>query len=266
MRIYRQIFVTFCLAFGLLWQPNADAAEAKPKKKTVAQKAPMTADQIIKAMDRNMVYGSRRTIAIMKIHKRGRTRVKKMKSYSKGQDTSYSEFLSPARDKGVKYLKIGSNLWMYLPSAEKVVKISGHMLRQSMMGSDFSYEDMLESQAMRTHYKSRVEKSETCGKYQCYVIELKQRKPGQTYPKRRFWVTKKNFVPMRSEMYAASGRLLKVMTFSAIKVYDGRYYPTKMRMMNKLKRGTWTEIVMSDIAFKVKLPGQIFSLRNLQRE
>lgn len=255
MRTKRPLFATIFIAFGLLWQPNAHA-----KKPT------LTADQVIQNMDRNMVFGTRKTKSVMKIHKRGRTRVKKMLSYSKGQDTSYSVFLYPSRDKGVKYLKIGKNLWMYLPSAEKVVKISGHMLRQSMMGSDFSYEDMLESQAMRKNYNAKIIKTEKCGKFQCYVVELKQKKPGMTYPKRRFWVTTKNFVPIRSEMYAASGRLLKVMTFSAIKKLDGRYYPTKMRMENKLKRGTWTEFVMSDIAFKVKLPGQVFSLRNLQRE
>lgn len=251
----------FCLAAFGLGQPQVQAE--KPAK---APAKKLTADEIIKGMDKNMVFGSRKTTSVMRIHKRGRTRSKKMLSYSKGQDTSYSVFLSPARDKGIKYLKIGDNLWMYLPSAEKVVKISGHMLRQSMMGSDFSYEDMLESRAMRESYNSKILKSEKCGKLQCYVVELNQKKPGQTYPKRKYWITHKQFVPVRSEMYAASGRLMKVMLLSKVKEYEGRYYPTKIRMENKLKRGTWTEIVMTDIAFKVKLPGQVFSLRNLQRE
>lgn len=252
------------LCFALLAVVHPHVQAEKPAKRPATKK--MTADDIIKAMDKNMVFDSRKTTSVMRIHKRGRTREKKMLSYSKGQDTSYSVFLSPARDKGIKYLKIGDNLWMYLPSAEKVVKISGHMLRQSMMGSDFSYEDMLEARSMRENYNTKLLGTAKVGKHDCYILELNQKKPGQTYPKRKYWITKKHLVPVKSEMYAASGRLLKVMSMSKIKMYSGRAYPTKIRMENKLKRGTWTEVEMKDIAFKVELPNQIFSLRNLQRE
>lgn len=261
IRLYTGLFsIGLGIAAWLLPTPLTQAEKSKAPGTT------MTAEQLLEKMDANMVFETRRVMSEMHVHKRGRTRIKKMKSYSKGEDTSYSEFLYPARDKGVKYLKIGDNLWMYLPSAEKVVKISGHMLRQSMMGSDFSYEDMLESRKMRELYHAKIIKTEKIGKYNCYVLELKQKKLGLTYPKRRFWIAEKIYVPLRSEMYAASGRLMKVMTFSDIKVYNNRHYPMRMKMTNKLQRGTWTQVIMTDIAFKVQLPDQVFSLRNLQRE
>lgn len=246
------------------WAKDAKKA-AKAAKAATSDKA-LTASQIIAKMDTNMVFETRRVLTTMRIHRRGRTKVKKLRSYSKGENTAYSEFLSPARDKGVKYLKLGDNLWMYLPSAEKTMKISGHMLRQSMMGSDFSYEDMLDARAMRQRYTSKRLKDAKVGKYDCYVIEMKQKKAGETYPTRKVWISKKYFVSLRMELFAASGRLLKVMTMSAIKKFGGRNYPTKMRMINKLRKGTWTEIEMTNIAFKVKLPEQVFSLRNLQSE
>lgn len=265
------------LLVALLSGPSVASAKAVPAKakapakpavaKAKAVTPTLTPDQIIARMDRNTVFETRRTEAVMIIRRRGRVRPpKKMLIYSKGQTTSYSEFLSPARDKGVKYLKLGDNLWMYLPSAEKVIKISGHMLRRSMMGSDFSYEDMLDAGALRTRYRAKVVGTQKVGGKDCYVLELKQKKRGETYPTRKIWVQKTHYFPMRFELFAASGRLLKVMTFSKVMKYGERHYPTVIRMQNKLKRGTWTEMRMTKIAFKVKLPSQIFSRRNLERE
>lgn len=226
----------------------------------------LTPDDIIARMDKNHVFESRESQTVMKIHRYGRTREKRMRSYSKGEDSSYTEFLSPARDKGVKYLKLRNNLWMYMPSSEKILKISGHMLRQSMMGSDFSYEDMLDSTALKNRYNKERLKDETVDKHDCYVLKLTQKNPGETYPTRKVWIHKKYFVLIKSELFAVSGRLVKTMHLSDIKQYGERYYPITIRMENKLRRGTWTEITMKEIKFKVKLPEQVFSLRNLQRD
>ncbi len=233
---------------------------------TQAQDQKLTAEEIIRRMDQNHVFESRESHTIMRIHRYGRTRESHMRSYSKGEDSSYSEFLSPARDKGIKYLKLRNNLWMYMPSAEKVLKISGHMLRQSMMGSDFSYEDMLDSAALRERYNKELVGEEKINGQPCYVLKLTQKKPGETYPTRKVWIHKTQFVTLQAELFAVSGRLLKVMKLSKVKQYGTRYYPTVVRMENKLRRGTWTEAIMKEIKFKVQLPDQIFSLRNLQRD
>lgn len=274
LRQYKRVFSIFLTLIAMTVVGVVFAAKAKPKaakaKPKAVVKAPakpaLTALQILDRVDKNSVFETRKTMVTMKIHKRGRTRVKKMKAYSKGEEVSYMEFLSPARDKGVKYLKKKDNLWMYLPSAEKVVKISGHMLRQSMMGSDFSYEDMMDSQALRSRYHVKVLKSEKFQGRDCYVLELNQKKPGQTFPKRRTWIDKEYFVALRSENFAASGRLLKYMEMSGIKKYGTRYYATNILLKDKLRKGTWTKMSMDKIEFKIALPGQVFSLRNLQRE
>jgi len=135
-----------------------------------------------------------------------------------------------------------------------------------MMGSDFSYEDMLDSNALRQRYSFKVIKTEKMGGHMCYVILMKQKKKGETYPTRKIWVSKKNFVTRRSELFALSGQLLKIMIMSKIKNYGNRFYPTVIMMKNKLRRKTWTKMIMTNIVFKVKLPRQVFSLSNLDRE
>jgi outer membrane lipoprotein-sorting protein len=226
----------------------------------------LTAEEIIARMDKNNVFETRKVLATMRIHRHGQTRTKTMRIYSKGEDASFTEFLTPARDKGVKYLKLKDNLWMYMPSAEKVIKISGHMLRQSMMGSDFSYEDMLDASALKERYSKERLPDEIQGGERCYVLKMKQKKEGETYPVRKVWISQKTFTAVRSELYALSGRLLKVMAMSNVKRYGERYYATVVRMENRLQKGTWTESQLDKIEFHVQLPEQVFSLRNLQRE
>lgn len=254
--------LSLAFATGLCASASA-APAAKPAARPAAK---LTASQVIAKMDENQVFGSRRAWITMRIKKRGRIRVKKMISVSKGEKTSFSQFTHPSRDKGVKYLRLGDNLWMYLPSAEKTVKISGHMLRQSMMGSDFSYEDMLDNRALKDRYTSKIVKMEKVGKHNCYLIEMVQKKKGETYPKRKVWIDAKIFVPRKYEMYALSGRLMKVMNLDKVKVYGKRYYTTRMRMSNKLRKGTWTETILTKIQFKVALASRIFSLRSLNSE
>ena len=116
----------------------------------------LTGLDILNKVDLNMTYDSARMESRMVINVRGDIRTKKIISYSKGNDKSYWEFTYPARDKGVKYLKMNGNMWIYMPSIEKIIKIAGHMLRQSMMGSDFSYEDALESSKLRDKYSVKL--------------------------------------------------------------------------------------------------------------
>ena len=93
----------------------------------------LTADEILDRIDRNMVSTTVIKTSKMVIHQKDRVDTKKMKVWGRGKNSAFVEFTKPTRDKGTKYLRLEKNLWMYLPNIEKVIKISGHLLRQSMM-------------------------------------------------------------------------------------------------------------------------------------
>ena len=227
----------------------------------------LSAQDILDRVDQNMWTESATAKIKMVIHTRRRTDEKEMISWSQGSDKSFTEILGPARDKGSKYLKLGDNMWIYLPSAEKVIKISGHMLRQSMMGSDFSYEDSLErSQRLRESYAARLVGTETVGERPCYVLELSAIKHDVTYFRRRMWIDQERFVGLKEELYARSGKLLKVMAADLIRTFDGRYYPTHVTMEDKLRKGSYTEMFITEIAFGVDIPPMTFSKTNLARK
>lgn len=226
-----------------------------------------SAFDILEKIDKNMVFETAYSEVDMIITIKNRTITKSMVSYAVGNEKSYVEFLSPARDKGTKMLRLDEIVKIYYPSAERVMRLSGHMLRQSMMGSDFSYEDMTErAKKMREEYSGEIKEDETFRERPCYVLVLTSKIKKQTYFKRKIWVDKELFIGMKEELYAQSGKLLKVLTADGIKVLKNRYYPTEITMKDMLRKDSSTRMVVKKIDFDIPIPEETFSERKLMKQ
>jgi outer membrane lipoprotein-sorting protein len=225
----------------------------------------LTGAEIIKKVDANQVYSTAYFEYEMRIHVGEEIRTKKLVSYMQGREKSFAEFVYPVRDKGVKYLFVGDNLWMYLPSVEKVIKIAGHMLRQSMAGSDMSYEDALEDRGLINKYEIKLAGEEKVDGRLCYVLELVAKVKKVTYYKRKLWVDKELFLPLQAELFAKSGKKLKIMKMGKIKKFGKRYVAMYMTMQDLLKRDSLTEVIINKVKFDLKIPEGIFSRRNLMK-
>lgn len=230
-----------------------------------AGSAPPTAEQLLAAMDKNLTFEARKTRTLMTVEGR-RTRSYEMVSYGRGEEDAAVEYVAPARDKGTRMLKLGDELWIYLPNVDRVQKISGHMLREGMMGSDVSYEDMLASRELRKRYTARVTGAADLDGRPCWTLELKAKDDGVTYPKRITYVDKQSFVPVKQELYALSGMLLKTWTMSDVREFaGGRKFPTKMSVEDHVKKQSITRIEFREIEFNVQFPREVFSVRWLER-
>ncbi len=227
----------------------------------------LTAEAILARIDANMVYESAYSEVDMIITIGKRVIKKELVSYAEGIEKSFVEFLSPARDRGTKMLKVGKVLKIYFPSAERVMRLSGHMLKQSMMGSDFSYEDMMETaEELEKEYQVKLLGEELFNDIPCYVIELESRDERKTYFFRKIWVDKEKFIGLKAEFSAKSGKLLKVMIVGDIQSFQNRYYPTRMVMEDKLRKNSKTEMVVKNIQFDAAIPEGTFTERNLMRK
>ena len=224
-----------------------------------------TVDEIIKQIDTNMNYDTRTAKIQMTVTKGRRVKKYELISHGRGKQEAAAEFFKPPREKGRKMLKKNSSLWIYLPNAEKTQKISGHMLRQGMMGSDMSYEDMLESTELFNLYQAKLLEEETINERLCYKIELIANTQEVAYAKRISWIDKENFVPVKEELYAISGKLIKVWTMSEVKDFNGRKFPTKMIVKDKLLTNSKTEIEFIELQFHISLEEEIFNKRWLER-
>ena len=129
-------------------------------------------DEILSSVDRNLNFDTRYIRSTMTVTKPRRTKVYELESWGRGAQDAASEFHAPRRDAGTKMLKQGGELWMYMPAIEKVQKISGHMLRQGMMGSDVSYEDLLEFTEWQEMYTATLEGEESCGESTLSLIHI----------------------------------------------------------------------------------------------
>ena len=226
----------------------------------------MSADDIMKAMDQNLNAESRIITSKMVVKGRRNNRTIESKNWVVGTELAFTEYLSPPREAGTKMLKIGEKLYTYSPQTDRVIQISGHMLRQSVMGSDMSYNDMMEDRPIEELYSATIEGSTMLDGRDHWIMILDAKVKGLSYPKRRSWVDKEYLLPKKEELYAKSGKLLKTASLEGIKKIEGRWFPSKFVYKDELKRNSkGTEWIIDNIQFNKKIPNSRFSKALLRK-
>jgi outer membrane lipoprotein-sorting protein len=222
-------------------------------------------DEILEKIDMNMSAMTQILTSKMVIHGRRGSRTVVSRSWLEGETKSFSEYLAPAREKGTKMLKLEDKLWIYSPSTDRIIRISGHMLRQSVMGSDLSYEEMMEDSRLRNKYEAIVTTSEIIDDRECWVVELTAITDNVAYYKMKLWVDRERWVPLKEELFAKSGRLLKKLEFKDVTLLDGRWFPKRMIYKDMLKTGKGTEFIIDEIEFDREIPPHILSKASLRK-
>lgn len=224
-----------------------------------------TAQDIIKAVDANLISKTSKAETKMIVHARRASRTMESINYSRGTEKSYSEYLSPPREKGTKMLKLQDNLWIFNPSTDRTIQISGNMLKQSVMGSDLSYEDMMENDELLEDYNASIIDSISYNERACWIIELTAKHNEVSYYKRKAYIDKEHFIPLYEEWYAKSGKLLKTIKASNVKRINDRWYPTHYIFKDELKEGKGTEYIISSIEFDIDISDHVFSKAMLRK-
>jgi outer membrane lipoprotein-sorting protein len=240
--------VTFIFAAGLALNGLAQDAAA-----------------ILEKVDRNMSSDNRVSEASMTIQGKRTSRTIVSKSWSVGTKKSFTEYLAPASEKGTKMLKQQNQLWIYSPSTDRIIQISGHLLRQSVMGSDLSYEDMMEDRKLTDVYDAKVTGEEMLGDRKCLVLELISKVPDVAYYKQKIWIDAEYFVPLRQEQFAKSGQQLKLVELKDVKKIAGRWCPNTIIYKDMLKSGNGTVMKILDIKFDQQIPEHLFSKAALKQ-
>lgn len=222
-------------------------------------------EEILSQIDANLNAKTLYVTSKMVIHGRRSTRTLEAQSWIEGKEKALTEYLSPPREKGTKMLKLGKMLWMYSPSADRIIQISGHMLKQSVMGSDLSYEDMLEDRPLTEDYHATLVGEDTVDNRPCWVMDLNAKHGEIPYSARKLWVDKEYMVPLMEEFYAKGGTLLKRLILKDIVKIDGRWYPKRFVYKDMLKTGQGTEFLIETIQFNVDIPPHLFTKSALRK-
>ncbi len=192
----------------------------------------------------------------------GSEKERTIRFYQKGNRKRMVVFLSPADVKGVSFLSLSrERMYLYLPAFRKVRRIASHIKGEDFMGTDFSYEDMAETEYTKDYTATLIKEDDSQ-----YVLELKPRsKADVSYSKKIIWVDKKTFVSTRGEYYSRTGELIKVIRAENIRQVDGYWFPMKMTMRTVIKNHQ-TILEVMEIKHDVGLADNFFSERNLKRQ
>lgn len=237
-----------------------------PLKATPNIQTDLSAKEIIKKMDELMRGTTSYAVYTMTITNPRWTRTLKMKNWSEGEDKAFILIEHPPKEKGITYLKIKNEMWNYLPSVERIIKIPPSMLMQSWMGSDFTNDDLVRQSSVIDDYEQKLLRRELYQNRQAYVLELTAKpQAAVAWGSIMTWVDSEYFMPLKQAYYDDKKTLVNIMYFENHKIISKRWFPTRWRMVPQNKTGHETKIELSEVAFDAPLPADIFTQGALKR-
>lgn len=233
----------WCLALFLIALPAAAALDGT---------------QILQKVDRNLEPESYETYRkLIDIQPDGTKKEYVLYTLKKGRDKLVALFLSPASDKGRATLRIGDNMWLYIPDVGRPLRITS---LQSVTGSVFNNADIL-----RVDYSAEYNVEAVEEQQDALVLSLKAKTGEVAYDRLKMWVDKKLLLPVTIEAYAASGMLIKTLRFKDIKDFGGGIKrPATLETDSPLYKG-YKSVMLWSALKKGTFPDEVFTLNYLPR-
>ena len=218
----------------------------------------LSGDEVLLQVDRNLTPESFESYRkLVNIEPDGSSREFILFTVKKGNDRVASLFLSPASEQGRATLRLGDNMWLYIPNVGKPVRITS---LQSVVGGVFNNADV-----MRLDYHSEYDVEEMEDQGETYLLMLKAKTRTVAYDRLKMTVDKKALVPTEIECYASSGLLLKTLHFKETKAFDGNIRrPSVIETDSPLQKGYRSIMIFAKIR-KRDVPDEAFTLGFLPR-
>jgi outer membrane lipoprotein-sorting protein len=226
----------------------------------------LSADDIIrKADDKSRGLSSEGSIT-MTVIRPDWTRTITMKTWSKSKEYSLVLITAPAKDKGQVFLKIKTEMWNWVPSIDKTIKIPPSMMLQSWMGSDFTNDDLVKQSSIVVDYTHKILAKENVRGMDCYKIEMiPLPEAAVVWGKVIMWITESGFDQWKAEYYDEDNKLVNVSNSSDIKKMGDREIPTHIEMVPLTKKGQKTIMQFDEMKFNTQLNEGFFSQQNMKK-
>ena len=226
----------------------------------------LTAKEIVQKMDDNAFGGRLKSTMKMTIIRPTWTRTMALKSWADGDDYSLILITSPAREKGISYLKRAKEMWNFQPSIDRTVKMPPSMMMQSWMGSDFKNDDLVRQSSIVEDYTHKLLGKETIDGRECYKIEMI---PDEDAPvvwgKVIIWIDVKDFLNLKTEHYDEDNDLVDTILGKDVQKMGGRTLPARMVLLPADETGHKTIMEYQSIEFDTKFEDRFFSTQNMKR-
>lgn len=187
-------------------------------------------------------------------------------SWSKGDDLSLIKITAPAKDAGQGFLKIDKDLWNWMPSIDRLIKMSASVMGQSWMGSDFTNDDMIRQVSIVDDYSHKILAEETIREYNCWKIEMI---PHQNTPvvwsRTICWVDKATYGMVKTENYDEDDILVQEINCFDLKKYGIRVLASRTEVVPVTEKGQKTILKVTNAKFDQPIDDDFFSQQNLKR-
>ncbi|MBT7087120.1 MAG: outer membrane lipoprotein-sorting protein [Desulfobacterales bacterium] len=215
-------------------------------------------NEMLKKVDRNLNPESFEMYRkLINIESDGSKKEFVMYSVKKGKDKIASVFLSPASEKGRSTLRIGENMWLYIPNVGKPIRITS---LQSVTGGVFNNSDIMRVDYSTEYNCEKVEPAD-----EGHILHLKAKANTVAYDRVKMWVYGKRLLPDKLECFASSGMIIKTLYFKNIKDFgNGIVRPAVIETDSPLYKGYKSIIVFAKVKVK-DLPDEVFTLNYMSK-
>ena len=194
------------------------------------------------------------------------TKTMHLKTWTKGKDKSVSLVTAPAKEKGTVFLMRGKEIWNYIPSIERTIKLPPSMMMQNWMGTDMTNDDLIKQSSIVTDYEQEIVGSEMVEGRNCWKIALTPKPDASVvWGKILIWIDRKDYMQLKILYYDEDDFLVNKIIASDIKTFDRRVLPSKLEFIPVDKEGQKTIIRYQVWKFDVNIPEKYFSTRYMKR-
>jgi outer membrane lipoprotein-sorting protein len=224
------------------------------------------AREIVEKMDKNMRGDYSTQEMTMTIVRPTWERSVSMKGWSRGQEYSMILITAPAKEKGQAFLKREKEMWNWVPSIDRMIKIPPSMMMQSWMGSDFTNDDLVKESSILDDFSHKIAGEETLQERECYKIELIPLPDAAVvWGKINLWITKKDYLELKIEFFDEDEYLINTQYLSDIKQMGGRLIPCHWEMVPADEENKKTVIQIDMADFDTEVKESFFSQQNMKR-
>lgn len=232
---------------------------------TAAQAQQPSAKEIVKKANDLMQGQTNESTMSMSIVRPTWQRTISLKSWSKGGTYSLAIITDPAKEKGQTFLKRKNEIWNWVPSIQKMIKLPPSMMSQGWMGSDFTNDDLLKAASIVEDYDHTLLGTEVCNGVDCYKIKLVPKaNSAVVWGFITKWISKKGYFQMKTEFFDEDNQLVKTESTSLIKKMGDREIPTHFEIIPADKPGNKTIVDIKQAIFNKPIDDSFFSQQNMK--
>ena len=224
-----------------------------------------TAREIVLKADEKMRGNTSHGEIIIRTIRPSWSREMVVKTWMKGTDLAMILVQSPAKDKGIVFLKRKKEVWNWMPTLEKTIKLPPSMMSQSWMGTDFTNDDLVKESSIVNDYDHIIIGDTVIDSRTCYIIQmLPKSEAAVVWGKLIVCIDKKDMLELHTRFYDEDGSLINTMNAYDVKVMDGRLIPTRFEMIPEHKKNQKTEMIYKDIQYNRVIRDDFFTTERMK--